>query len=796
MNNSRNQLAILFFLFSMAGMAQVGVGTVTPAATLDITANNLTGATVDGLLVPRVSRLRAQTMTGTPTSTVLYVNDITTGTATGTTVNVTAVGFYFFNGTVWERLGSGATNAWNVIGNSGLSGTTNFLGTTDNVDLAFRRNNAAAGKIGATSTGFGVNALSAGVATNNAALGTNALALSTGADNVAVGNGALSANTTGIQNTAVGNAALAINTGSANTAVGNQALTTNGATNNNTAVGFQALRVNAANNNTAIGFQALSANTSATQNTAVGFQAAASTQNGIRNTAVGNQALQNNVGGNENTAVGNYALGRNLGSGNTVVGHEAEFGIFGSNFSNTTAIGYHALFGNSASNNTAVGYNALQATSSSTGNTAVGYSALNNSTGAGNTALGDSAGFERAAGTNNTFVGYEAGRFNPLSSTNNFNSFFGSQAGHYSYGSSNTAIGANTLKAPYPTANNVAVGANALIVSQTNNNTAIGTGALSGNSTGSGNVALGYNAGSAETGSNKLYIENSAATGDAALIYGDFGTDVVRVNGTLQIFNPVTNTNGYAFPINRGANGQVLQTNGAGATSWVTPATITETDPQVSSAITSAVPRWNGTTLVDGVIRDDATNVGIGVAPSAGNKLDVNGKTRTTNFQMTTGANNGYILQSDAAGNGTWAQNPATTLSMVRVNLTANQTLANTGWQKVNFDSEVFDTANEFNPAMARFTATKAGYYRINATMHTNTQSNNNLYSIGITKNGALYQMTSHDHVGYGNVERSVSCLMQLAVNDYVEVAVENFVTGVDIDGYAGKTVIEIQQVR
>ncbi|MBS1618328.1 MAG: tail fiber domain-containing protein, partial [Bacteroidetes bacterium] len=45
--------------------------------------------------------------------------------------------------------------------------------------------------------------------------------------------------------------------------------------------------------------------------------------------------------------------------------------------------------------------------------------------------------------------------------------------------------------------------------------------------------------------------------------------------------------------------------------------------------------------------------VGIGTnGPAA--KLDVNGKAKTINFQMTSGATNGYILQSDASGNGTW----------------------------------------------------------------------------------------------------------------------------------------------
>ncbi|HEU0136107.1 MAG TPA: hypothetical protein VFQ50_02340, partial [Flavobacterium sp.] len=71
-----------------------------------------------------------------------------------------------------------------------------------------------------------------------------------------------------------------------------------------------------------------------------------------------------------------------------------------------------------------------------------------------------------------------------------------------------------------------------------------------------------------------------------------------------------------------------------------------------------------------------------------------------------------------------------------------------------------------------------------------------NLYSIGIQVNGGFYQMTSSDHYGIGSVERSVTCLVQLAVGDYVEVFAETFITGVIVDNYSGKTIFEVQQVR
>lgn len=51
--------------------------------------------------------------------------------------------------------------------------------------------------------------------------------------------------------------------------------------------------------------------------------------------------------------------------------------------------------------------------------------------------------------------------------------------------------------------------------------------------------------------------------------------------------------------------------------------------------------------------------VGIGITTPS-EKLEVSGKTKTTNFQMTNGATNGYVLQSDSSGNGSWINSAAT----------------------------------------------------------------------------------------------------------------------------------------
>lgn len=120
-------LVIVISAFSMTIKSQVGINTTTPASTLDATAKNATGTTsnVDGLLLPRVDRQRAQNMVAVPVSTIIYVNSIATGTAAGTAVNINATGYYSFDGTVWTKLNLGSS-----VSSSSVNSTT---GATYNV---------------------------------------------------------------------------------------------------------------------------------------------------------------------------------------------------------------------------------------------------------------------------------------------------------------------------------------------------------------------------------------------------------------------------------------------------------------------------------------------------------------------------------------------------------------------------------------------------------------------------------------------------------------------------------------
>ncbi|XZF12760.1 hypothetical protein ACTHGU_13315 [Chitinophagaceae bacterium MMS25-I14] len=253
--------------------------------------------------------------------------------------------------------GSSGGNFWSLAGNAITTG--NFLGTTNNMDVVFKRNNVQAGLLNVSNTSFGVNALSPS---------------SSGILNTAIGDSALASNTTAYGNTANGYAALRSNTtGSVNTASGYNSLYSNTSGAGNTANGSSALYLNTVGTgNTAIGDIALYSNSAGYANTSIGEASLYSNKTGNYNTASGVAALQLNTSGNNNTATGNVAL-----------------------LSNTT--------GNL---NTSNGYKSLYLNQTGSGNTADGSQALNdNISGSWNTAVGYKTGLGITTGIANTIIG-------------------------------------------------------------------------------------------------------------------------------------------------------------------------------------------------------------------------------------------------------------------------------------------------------------------------------------------------------------------------------------------------------
>jgi len=196
-----------------------------------------------------------------------------------------------------------------------------------------------------------------------------------------------------------------------------------------------------------------------------------------------------------------------------------------------------------------------------------------------NTFIGSGAGYSNTTGHSNVFSGYQAGYYN---TTGNSNVFSGYQAGYYNTeGVLNTFIG-NVAGGLSTGDRNTFVGMASGLNNIGDRNSFFGQDAGVNNTTGFGNVFLGYTAGgNSVTDSDKLFIDNTNTS--TPLIWGDFSSNLLRVNGTLNV------NNAFSFPTGDGTNGQVLETDGSGMLSW---SDNTDTDDQ-----TIDVLNLNGTTL-------------------------------------------------------------------------------------------------------------------------------------------------------------------------------------------------------
>lgn len=329
------------FIYNEAKSQSVGIGTTTPntSAMLDITSTN------KGLLIPRI----ALTATNSPSPLSGFVAGmmVYNTASAGTPPNNVTPGFYLCNGTLWERPIGGSSGGWSLTGNSGTNSSINFIGTTDNQDLIFKRNNIKAGIINESlaNTGFGLYALNqTNTGSANTAIGGAALYNNTSGDgNIGLGYQSLLANTLGDGNIGIGYLALGSSkAGSNGIAIGSGAMASYNNTltpfeNTNIAIGASALEgsSNEANNtgldNVVIGTESMKKNTSGSGNNTLGSIALGNNTTGSGNIAIGSGALFTNISGNNNTAIGGDAGYSSVGNGNVFIGSHAGSNEIGNN---------------------------------------------------------------------------------------------------------------------------------------------------------------------------------------------------------------------------------------------------------------------------------------------------------------------------------------------------------------------------------------------------------------------------------------------------------------------------------
>lgn len=338
---------------------QLNIGNVLWGSGCSGTGTTVAGSLSMGATTPNASAIFDIVSTtqglGLPSMTTTQQNAIATPRTGLEIYNSTLLSPHFYNGSVW-------TGAWNKRGNAGTDAANDFIGTTDGVDVMFRRGNVRAGWLSGTSNvSFGVSSMPTTTTTGGSA---------------AFGHSALSALTSGLYNNAFGwRALMNCTTGRENTALGDQTLQGLSTGNYNVGIGTRTLESSNADYNTAIGYRAMLTNTTGGQNCAFGAQAGYANLSGSNNVSFGFAALASNSTSGSNSAFGDQSLNRTTGAQNTGIGSGAAY--------NST----------SGANNTSVGY----------------YSSFNLSTGANNTTLGTFAGRYLNASSNNVYLGYGAG---------------------------------------------------------------------------------------------------------------------------------------------------------------------------------------------------------------------------------------------------------------------------------------------------------------------------------------------------------------------------------------------------
>ena len=117
---------LLLFGGSILTMAQVGVNSELPKSSLDVSVKRLADGSIEdvskhiGVQAPRVSRLELTNTTAIygsdQTGAIIYITDVSAGTATGSRININAVGYYYFDGSVWQKMEGRNDNIYNING--------------------------------------------------------------------------------------------------------------------------------------------------------------------------------------------------------------------------------------------------------------------------------------------------------------------------------------------------------------------------------------------------------------------------------------------------------------------------------------------------------------------------------------------------------------------------------------------------------------------------------------------------------------------------------------------------------
>jgi hypothetical protein len=129
-------IAALVISVQFNAFSQVGIGTTSPATTLDVKGAPTNSTIADGMIAPTLTgnELKAKDAVygSDHRGTIVYVSAAVTS-ASAKTTNVNSTGYFYYDGSVWQRIvtGSSTDNIYTTNGTIGSGRTVNVTNTVN-----------------------------------------------------------------------------------------------------------------------------------------------------------------------------------------------------------------------------------------------------------------------------------------------------------------------------------------------------------------------------------------------------------------------------------------------------------------------------------------------------------------------------------------------------------------------------------------------------------------------------------------------------------------------------------------
>lgn len=436
-------------------------------------------------------------------------------------------------------------------------------------------------------------------------------------------------------------------------------------------------------------------------------------------------------------------------------------GIGPGNDSSNCVFGWGAYAANTiGSANVAIGYQSMAANTDGGANVAIGLLSLgSNTSGSSNVAVGLQTLYANTIGMGNTGCGYSAMANN---TTGNSNVAIGNETGlGIQTGNYNIAIAGQVFNGGNVGDNNIGIGYNSQYFSQASDNVSIGVNSLNSNIAGINNVCL---------GNQSLYTNNGS---DNVAIGHGAGYDLTSGNGNTIVGAGITGSAGLAGTIILGAaTVERIRCNDLGQ--WLIGTTLNPPSLNTKLLVNGDLQLGIASTKTGALVLYNATSA---------DYVHVQSGVNSANWTLTlpTGPGTaGSFLQTDGAGNTSWASASAPALNWANIyDITPSQTAIAINTATTMTFSSIDPNSNGVSViAATQIKVANTGIYTFTPSVQvTNTDTQGHDFNMWFAKNGTTIPYSNSKFTippkhgsGDGYSAVAVTYTLKLLANEYIEI--------------------------